>query len=172
MSTAAAASGYASVDRATQLPTYLGIGLFLLLLLYHFTPLHWPRLDAWQQQELFRRYTGLALLIYLALQWWLTLVRITPRLGRLHAPLLQLHRWVGALTPVFFLLHCPTLGYGFLAVLSISLLANFVLGLLNVRALRAAHPGWYLAWFITHAGASVLITALALLHAWIVFYYK
>ena len=166
------AAAAAPAAREVRLPTYLGGVLFALYLLYHLAPFHWPQLEDWQTEESFRRWSGLALLLYLSVQWWLTLARITPRLGRTRAPLLKVHRWVGALTPLAFLAHSSSLGYGYLGVLSVTFLANFLLGLLNVRTLKAGHPRLYVAWYVVHAGASVLITALALLHVWVVFYYK
>ena len=155
-----------------RLPVYLGYALLVFFIVQYALGIEWPYLSAWQQRERYRLWTGFLLLAYIGIQWVLTLVRIVRPGSTLGDRLVSFHRWLGAFTPLAFLLHASDLGFGYLLLLALTFFFNFCLGLLNVRVIRQYGASAFRAWFVTHVVASVLITALALLHLWVVFYYK
>lgn len=150
-----------------------GAGLLLLALLA--LPLalgwRWSWLAAHQQEELYKRWTGALLLLFLGHQWWLAIGRsrgwVRAAKRSFHA-----HRYVGLAAPLFFFAHSQQLGFGFLVLLSTVFLGNTLLGLLHPGLLRLGGRRLTNVWLVTHVAASLLVAALALYHGWVAFYFE
>lgn len=134
---------------------------------------HWPWLRALQQIELYRQWSGLFLLLYLAGQFLLPLARRygSRPLQRRHY---RWHQWQGALAPLIYYVHSMQLGYAYLLVLSIVYFANIIVGLSSAEVMlkyvtirRYAHY-----WLILHISLSLLTVALVLYHLYIVLAYS
>ena len=65
-----------------------------------------------QQEEMFNRWSGLALAIIITFQWVLTLTRVFKGLRKYSLKMTTVHKWLGAFTPLFFYVHSMNLGYG------------------------------------------------------------
>ena len=153
-------------------PIYIGYGLLAFFIIQLILPFQWPYLSEWQANESYRRWSGTALMVYIALQWLLTLFRMRSPVSRTSNLLLLIHKWIGAFSPLMFFIHSVGLGFGYLLILGSTFFFNFVLGLLNVQIIKSFGNRLFQAWYITHISLSVLITVLAGLHIWVVFYYK
>jgi hypothetical protein len=84
----------------------------------------------------------------------------------------SIHKWIGALSPLFFYVHCMSLGYGYLALLSYIFIANTLLGYFNLDVIKNNSDVLFKGWMITHVALSLVITILMFFHIVMVFYYK
>jgi len=150
---------------------YIGYILLFLFILQYVLAIEVPFLSEWQAIEGYKRWSGLALFIFIAMQWLLTLVRIRKK-EKSSLRLLAFHRWTGALSPAVFFVHSARFGFGYLFILAVTFFFNFFLGLLNTNFIKSFGQGVFKVWYVSHILGSVLITILALLHIWVVFYYK
>jgi methionine sulfoxide reductase heme-binding subunit len=145
------------------------LGLFLSQYLFGW---QWTTLQRWQTNGMYKAITGFLLAAYIGFQWLLYFFR--KQSHRTHdqkRQAYQLHKWVGAFSPLLFLMHSVKLGYAYLLILSILYFANFVLGLMNVEAI-AARSKWYLqVWLVAHLTFSTLIVFLTVHHIWVSFYF-
>lgn len=157
------------INRSTT--TYLGILLFVAFIVQSIVQMAIEPLYTLQQDEIYKRWSGLGVTIFILLQWVLTLCRLTFK-SKSTDRLMVIHKWMGALTPLLFFIHSMTWGYEITLVLAITFFFNFVLGLLNVQAIKTASPKIYSIWFGTHILLSVIITFLTILHIWFVFYFE
>lgn len=83
-----------------------------------------------------------------------------------------LHKWAGALSPIFFYMHSMGMGYGYLALLSYIFLANALLGYINLDVIKNNSELLFKGWMILHVAFSLIITILMFFHITMVFYYK
>ncbi|HTF82351.1 MAG TPA: hypothetical protein VL947_11520 [Cytophagales bacterium] len=158
-----------------KVKTYIIVGYALLTLFFaqEIFDLRWHALSILQQDELYKRWTGVGLLIVISLQWSLTFVRNnknTPvaTLDKFYS----LHKWLGALSPLFFYVHSMKLGFMYLFFLSITFFLNIILGYTNLEILKAA-PKWvFQLWMILHVSLSVVVTTLTLYHIVVALYYE
>jgi cytochrome b561 len=150
----------------------LGVVLFLAFLLQLVLKLEWQWLFELQQGEMYKRWTGLVLAIFIAFQWVLSMTR-TVKKWRPYAMTMQnIHKWVGALSPLFFYVHCMALGYGYLLLLSYIFIANTLLGYFNLDVLKNNSDLLFKGWMICHVALSLIVTILMVFHIVMVFYYK
>lgn len=148
-----------------------GIGLFLLYMLQEVLNIRWQYLHALQLDEAFKRWSGLCLLTFIILQWSLTVSRVKKRLEP-HAPgIMQVHKWMGAFSPLIFYIHAMEFGFAYLFVLSLTFFSNVLLGYVHVDVIKTKAYWYFQGWMITHVALSLMITLLGLYHIWIVFYY-
>lgn len=153
---------------------YLIIGtiLMVLYLVQEWFGLRWNYLYDLQSDEIFKRWSGLALSIFILLQWLLTIVRIVKRWQGRSFEFTEIHKWMGALSPLFFYFHAMEFGFAYLFILSVGYYINVVLGLLNPDVVKLK-TNWYLqSWMISHVSISLLISIIMFYHIWIAFYYK
>jgi hypothetical protein len=155
-----------------RLAKIIGYGLLIGFVLQYLLSIPFPILHELQAQEGYRRWSGLFLTLYILFQWFLTLSRIRKPHGKTSDRLLNIHKWSGAFMPLCFYLHAHDLGYGYLMILAITFFFTFFLGLLNTRIIKSLGQPAFRLWYITHILGTVLITVLAFLHIWVVFYYK
>lgn len=151
---------------------YIGISLFIAYCMQEVFELRWEYLLALQLGESFKRWSGLALLIYILLQWSLTVFR-SKKKWEVYAPLIMdIHKWMGALSPLVFYIHSMKLGYAYLFALSITYFTNIFLGFVHTDTIKTKAYWYFQSWMIAHVAFSLVISMLALYHIWIVFYYN
>lgn len=150
------------------------IGLILLALFFvqFFLNLEWNWLFQLQQEEMYKRWSGLFLALFIVFQWLLTLTRVVKK-WRVHNLKMQnLHKWLGALSPLFFYVHSMDLGYGYLLLLSYVFLTNALLGYINLDVVKNNSELLFKGWMIVHVALSLIVTFLLFFHISMVFYYK
>ena len=107
------------------------------------------------------------------MQWYFSRVRANPTISAeksFHH--FNLHKWVGALSPMVFYLHAVSPGYAYLLVLSVLFFGNLLVGMFNPET-APFKAQWFLqAWMILHVSISCLITSLVLIHIGMVLYYE
>lgn len=152
--------------------TLLGIALFVAFVLQYMFNLQWHGLFVLQQEEMYKRWSGLLLVVFITFQWVLTLTR-TVKKWRTRAMVMQtIHKWAGALSPLFFYIHSMGIGYGYLMLLSYIFFANTILGYFNLDVLKNNSDILFKGWMISHVALSIVVTILMVFHITMVFYYK
>ncbi|ANQ49178.1 hypothetical protein KMW28_07170 [Flammeovirga yaeyamensis] len=151
---------------------YIGGFLFLLFVLQDALELRWEPLYSLQQEQSYRRWSGLGLMIIILFQWTLSLVRITPKWESRSILFHKIHNWLGAFTPLLFYIHSMELGFAYLMVLSVTFFLNFLMGMFNLQVLKSKSQLVFQGWMIIHVGFSVFITFMTFYHIWVVFYYE
>lgn len=155
--------------------TYIIIGysLLALFLAQEVFDVRWQSLMALQQDESYKRWSGLGLLVVILTQWTLTLARANKTLEVTTLnKFYNLHKWLGAFSPLFFYLHTMQLGFMYLFFLSVTYFTNLALGFTNLELVKK-YPKWvFQLWMIFHVGLSMMVTSLTLYHIVVVFYYE
>lgn len=132
-----------------------------------------PFLERMQTMEIYKRWSGLALTLFIAAQWYLPVLRMT---GRLRAAAAQYHwhKKTGCFAPLLYYFHSTGFGYGLLLLLGSTFLANTALGLFNHDLVKdqKRKEKFSFAWLIVHVALSVLTVGLTLYHIFIVFFYR
>ncbi len=152
--------------------TIVGLVLLCVFFLQFFLKLEWHWLFELQQQEMYKRWSGLALALFIVFQWILTLTRVIKKF-RKHAMTMQtIHKWLGAICPLFFYIHSMSLGYGYLLLLSYIFFTNTLLGYFNLDVIKNKSDLLFKGWMIAHVALSIIVTIMMVFHITIVFYYK
>ncbi|WP_245683463.1 hypothetical protein [Pseudotamlana agarivorans] len=134
--------------------------------------MQWTWLFELQQQELFKRWSGLVLALFIAFQWLLTFTRVIKKL-RKHAMTTQsMHKWIGAISPLLFYIHSMTFGYGYLLMLSYIFFTNTLIGYFNLDVIKNNSDLLFKSWMIVHVALSIIVTIIMVFHITMVFYYK
>lgn len=158
--------------KTTHKSTLLGILLLFLFFLQYFLKLEWNWLLELQLKQLYKRWSGLGLALFITFQWVLTFTRIISKL-RKHAIKMQvMHKWLGAISPILFYIHSMGLGYGYLLLLSYIFLVNTLLGYLNLDVIKNKSMLLFKGWMISHVAFSIIVTIIMFFHITMVFYYK
>ncbi len=152
--------------------TIISLVLFCGYILQEVLDLKITALENLQQRELFKRWSGFAVALFILFQWFLTFTRITPKLKKHSIKLTAIHKWLGAFSPLLFYIHATSFGYGYLAVLSYIFFTNLLLGTINLDVIKSQKEWIFKGWMIAHVGLSMLITIILFLHIGTVFYYK
>lgn len=158
--------------KSTIYSTIIGLVLLLLYFLQYFIGLEWEWLAALQSQQMYKRWSGLAMALFILFQWLLTFSRVIPKFRMYAVKINTMHKWIGALSPILFYLHSAEIGYGYLALLSYIFFTNTLLGNLNLDFIRLTSEAWFKGWMIVHVCLSVIVVFLMVYHITIVFYYK
>ncbi|GAA3590763.1 hypothetical protein Q4Q39_15550 [Flavivirga amylovorans] len=150
------------------------IGLIFLsaFFLQFFLKLEWNGLLELQQQEMYKRWSGLVLALFIVFQWILTLTRIIKRLRKYAMSMQTIHKWLGAISPLVFYIHSMSLGYGYLLLLSYVFFSNTLLGYFNLDVIKNNSDLLFKGWMIVHVALSIIVTIMMVFHITIVFYYK
>lgn len=157
-----------------KLGGYISVGLVLLLLflLQEFLDIRWGYLDKLQELDSYKKWSGFILGGFMILQWSLTWVRIIPKWNGATEIFVSIHKWMGAISPLFFYFHAMRFGYAYLFFLSCLFFTNIIVGYLNPDKV-SIKVSWYLqGWMILHVTASVLLTLLMAYHSFMAFYFK
>jgi len=152
--------------------TIISLVLFCSYILQDVLDFKFSYLENLQSEELFKRWTGLGIALFITFQWFLTFSRITPRFRKHSIKLTQIHKWIGAFSPILFYIHATSYGYGYLALLSYVFFGNMLLGTINLDVIKSQKEWIFQAWMIIHVTLSLLITIIMFLHIGTVFYYK
>lgn len=152
--------------------TITGLVLLSAFFLQFFLKLEWSWLLELQQQEMYKRWSGLVLAFFIVFQWVLTLTRVVKKF-RKHAISMQtIHKWLGAVSPLFFYIHSMALGYGYLLLLSYVFLVNTLLGYFNLDVIKNNSDALFKGWMIMHVALSIVVSVMMVFHITMVFYYK
>ncbi|WP_298533679.1 hypothetical protein [uncultured Algibacter sp.] len=152
--------------------TLIGLVLLVAFFLQFLLKLEWSWLFQLQQEEMYKRWSGLGLAVFITFQWVLTLTRTIGK-WRKHAMSMQtIHKWLGAMSPLLFYIHSMTLGYGYLLLLSYIFFANTLLGYFNLDVLKNSSDALFKGWMIAHVALSIVVTIIMVFHMTMVFYYK
>lgn len=155
-------------------PLYIIVGYLLLILFLgqEIFDIRWHYLLELQNDESFRRWSGLGLAIFIAVQWGLTFVKTNKKLESKVMAFTNFHKWLGAFTPLAFYIHSMKFGFAYLFLLSITFFGNFFLGMLNLDVIKTKAQWYFQGWMIFHVAFSLLVSMLMIYHIWIVFYYE
>ena len=152
--------------------TYFPLGLVLLLgaVALYVSAAELPLLTELRATSDFDLYSGLGMAGYLLLQLMMPLLRAGGAVP--HRLVVRAHKLLGALGPVFLVVHAGHLGYGYLGALSGVFLASMALGLMNheTMGLKGRVPA--LLWMVAHVALSVALVALAGVHAYVALSYE
>jgi methionine sulfoxide reductase heme-binding subunit len=151
-----------------------GIGLVMLCLFFvqFFLDLKWEWLFNLQQGEMYKRWSGFGLALFILVQWVLTFSRVVNKLKKFSIKITEIHKWIGALSPLFFYIHSMGMGYGYLVLLAYVFLVNTLLGYLNLDVIKSTSEVLFKGWMISHVAFSIIVTILMVFHIGVVFYYK
>lgn len=152
--------------------TIVGLVLLSAFLLQFFFKLEWGWLYALQEEEMYKRWSGLFLAIFIVFQWVLSLTRTVKKWKKYAMKMQAIHKWVGALSPIFFYVHSMGMGYGYLLLLSYIFFANTLLGYFNLDVMKNNSDALFKGWMITHVALSLVVSIMMLFHITMVFYYK
>ncbi len=151
---------------------YLGAVLFILYVLQEVFQLKFDSLESMQQNEAYRRWSGLLVFLIIVYQWMMTFVRIKSKNPYTVERFYTIHTWMGVLTPLFFYIHSTKPGFAYLLLLTMAFYANFLLGMFNLDVIKTRAKWYFQLWMIMHVSFSLVITFISLYHIWIVFYYN
>ncbi|WP_298236673.1 hypothetical protein [uncultured Algibacter sp.] len=152
--------------------TLIGLVLLVAFFVQFFLNMEWHWLLELQQDEMYKRWSGLGLALFILFQWLLSLTR-TVKKWKKHAMKMQtIHKWIGAVSPLLFYIHSMNLGYGYLLLLAYIFFANTLLGYFNLDVIKNNSDALFKGWMIAHVAASIVVTILMLFHIVMVFYYK
>ena len=150
-----------------------GLLLFALYILQYLLPVKWTwLLNLQEYNQMYKRWSGLAIFLLIVFQWVLTFTRVVKKLRKYSVKLTNWHKWIGALSPILFYIHVMNFGYGYLALLSYLFFANILLGIINLDVIKSKKNWIFQSWMITHVAFSIVITFIAIFHIGVVFYYK
>ena len=153
-------------------PLVVGSTLFLLYIIQSVLPVKWEALDVLQHEQMYSRWSGLVLALFILFQWLLTLTRVVNKWKKHSIKFTSWHKWIGAISPLIFFFHSMEFGYAYLFVLSFVFMVNMVLGTINLDVIKSSKEWVFQSWMITHVAFSFIITFVMLYHVGVVFYYK
>jgi cytochrome b561 len=125
-----------------------------------------------QQDEMFKRWSGFGLGMFILFQWLLTFSRVIKKFKKYSFKITNLHKWIGALSPLIFYMHSMELGYGYSALLAYVFLVNTLIGYFNLDVIKSTSETLFKGWMIVHVAFSIIVTILMVFHIGVVFYYK
>ncbi len=128
-------------------------------------------LSALQEGELYKRLTGLALVVFLAMQWRLSAARMSGATQPARR-LLASHRNFGALAPLLFYVHAESLGHAYIKAMSLAFFALVSLGLLYRPTVGLKRRWLTASWLVVHVGLAAMLVFLVGYHAFNAFYYE
>lgn len=152
--------------------TLIGLVLLTAFFLQFFLALQWNWLYELQQDEIYKRWSGLGLGLFIAFQWVLTLTRVVKKWRTKAMTMLTIHKWLGAISPLLFYIHSMAMGYGYLLLLSYIFFSNTLLGYFNLDIIKNNSDTLFKGWMIAHVALSIIISIMLVFHVAVVFYYK
>jgi ferredoxin-NADP reductase len=161
------------VNRANTGARAVGLVLLTIYLAQGLFHWEWPWLTALQEVETYRRWSGAFLLLFIASQWALPVLRLRERLAAASVAY-RWHRWIGSIAPVFFYLHASWVGFGYLLALGSVYLANVLVGLTDksLIAQTTLRERYGRVWLPLHVALACLTVGLTLFHIVVVFAYR
>ena len=150
---------------------WVGALLCALFVLQDALAVKWAWFESLQANEVYKRWSGLALMLYIAEQSFLSITRIRGQ-RRWAKTLYKVHNVLGVFAPVFYYIHSTEFGYGYLFVLSFVYYSNLIVGLLNQKFWHINISHFNQVWMVMHVTFSVLTIILGAYHVFIAFYYQ
>jgi hypothetical protein len=157
---------------ASNKSTLVGLVFLCAFFLQFFLNLKWQWLFELQQEELYKRWSGLVIALFILFQWVLTFTRVIKKFRKYAMTMQTIHKWLGALSPFVFYMHSMSMGYGYLLMLSYIFFANTLLGYFNLDVIKNNNNLLFKGWMITHVALSIVVTIMMVFHISMVFYYK
>jgi len=151
------------------------IGLILLGLYFvqYFYTLKFDFLENLQNDSTYRHWSGLVLFLLILHQWLLPLYRVVYDMKEdVLEKKVNIHNWVGVVSPLVFFLHSANPGFGLLIILTVIFFINYSFGLLNLIDSLKQHVRILRIGIAFHILFSVTLLMLTFLHIWLVFYYN
>ena len=165
----------ASLNQSLSGRAYIIVGGVLLLafLIQYTLRIPVPWLEQLQANNDFKIWSGLGLLIFIAYQWYLPMLRWQHRLVEASKQY-HLHKIIGSLSPLVYFFHSMNIGYAYTFVLSLVFFGNFVVGLFNHELLPESPNKKRYAnyWLGLHIILSTSMVSLILYHIFVVFAYN
>lgn len=150
----------------------LGVFLFALYLLQEIFQIKIPALEDLQTDETYKRWSGGFVFLCMLYQWKLPFYRWMNPEKIISQNETASHKTTGVLSPLIYYVHSTSIGYGYLAFLSIAYLSNTALGLLNSRQKSAGNRALSDLWLVGHIVLSLILFALIPYHIYIAFAYN
>lgn len=158
----------ARLGRKTYFP--LGLALLIGVLVVYGFGFHVPGLHGLRGAPNYSLLTGLGMGAYIFAQAAMPLSRAQGQVPKRWV--IRAHKLLGALGPLFLIVHAGRVGYGYLGVLCGVFLASMALGLINheTLGLKGRIPAF--VWMIAHVALSVALLALVSVHTYYALAYK
>ena len=153
----------------SKLYKYLGLFLFLTFLIQDFFGFKIPALENLQAQENFRIYSGLFVLLFIAMQFVRPYNKASER-PHLDTQTYKGHKLRGVFAPLIFFIHSSSFGFGYLFFLSSLYFSNFLLGIFDHEQFKNAKKRvkYYKKWLPLHIILSIFTVSMMVVHIYIV----
>jgi len=158
---------------SSKLKAHLVFGVFFICLLlstYLYPPQYLNGLRFLQESNIFKQVTGFTLLIYMLWQWRLAHTRANNIKHKIKEKIAT-HKWLGALAPIFILLHATDTGYGYQSVLLITFLGVLVTGLFNYHEFKFNNRWYKQTWMMIHVSLATATMLFLANHIYISYIY-
>jgi ferredoxin-NADP reductase len=103
--------------------TYIGMLLFWIFLIQEWFNLKIPMVEALQEDESYKRWTGFIVLSFIAFQWYYPIKQIFSFKENLFY-WRKIHKYNGVIAPIILYVHSTSIGYAYLFILSTAYLSN------------------------------------------------
>ncbi|MGZ8189616.1 MAG: hypothetical protein ACXWTS_00145 [Methylococcaceae bacterium] len=150
---------------------FLGLILLVAFAIQEIYQWNWALLTKLQMDDVYKQLSGFALIVYLAHQWHCSVLR-TRGLMREAAGILNRHKLLGAMAPLFFYAHSQHIGFAYLQVLSLVFFGIFLTGIFNYEISRINKPWFRPVWITIHVGLSTGFLFLLSYHIYISYSYQ
>jgi len=155
--------------------SYVYIGMLLLsaFLIQEWFDLKIPIIEALQQDESYKRWTGFIVLSFIAFQWYYPIKQLFSFKKNLFY-WQKIHKYNGVIAPVILYIHATSIGYAYLFILSTAYLSNNILALCNRDAFHSwfKHHLVYKSWLSAHILLTCCISILVWYHLFFAFAYS
>ena len=152
---------------------YIGLLLLFAFLIQEWFALKIPMIEALQQDESYKRWTGFIVLSFIAFQWYYPIKQIFHFKKSLFY-WQKIHKYNGVIAPVILYAHSTSIGYAYLFILSTTYLSNNILALCNRDVLHDWFQNKivYRSWLSVHILLTCCISILAWYHLFFAFAYS
>lgn len=153
--------------------TYIGMLLLSAFLIQEWFNLKIPIIEALQQDESYKRWTGFIVLSFIAFQWYYPIKQMFSFKKSLFY-WQKVHKYNGVIAPIILYVHATSIGYAYLFILSTAYLSNNILALCNRDAFHSwfKHRLVYQSWLSAHILLTCCISILAWYHLFFAFAYS
>ena len=149
----------------------VGLLLFGIYILQIIIPWNSEAILELQDNDNYKIWSGILLLLIILSQWAITYARfVHQKSGTELNRLIRIHKMTGAVSPLFYLIHSISPGYGLLLFLTFAFFINHIWSLLPNES--SFWIRMFPIWLITHIFLAVLIMILSAYHIYIAFAYK
>lgn len=152
---------------------YLAVGIVALgvLVLQQAGGWRWEALAQWQDGDIYRQLTGFTLVTFVLHQWYFPWLRLQHQVARAVRGA-NLHKLLGAVAPLLYLLHARHTGYAYQLWLSLVFLGVFATGLINPETAGVRQPWFRAVWIPVHVGLSTALPFLVAYHVFVTYWYE